>query len=43
MADLTALDPVRTYMGGTRVQKLHWMLLEGTSWKAVIEKLNKHS
>jgi hypothetical protein len=30
-------------LGGTLVQKLHWMLLEGTSWKAVIEKLNKHT
>ena len=30
-------------LGGTLVQKLHWMLLEGTSWGAVIEKLNKHT
>jgi hypothetical protein len=30
-------------LGGTLVQKLHWMLLEGTSWAAVTEKLNKHT
>jgi hypothetical protein len=29
-------------LGGDLVQKLHWMLLEGTSWKAVVEKLNAH-
>ena len=27
-------------LGGDLVQKLHWMLLEGTSWNAVVEKLN---
>jgi hypothetical protein len=30
-------------LGGQLVQKLHWMLLEGTSWKAVIEKINAHT
>ena len=29
-------------LGGSLLQKLHWMLLRGTSWKAVIEKLNAH-
>ena len=27
-------------LGGDLVQKLHWMLLEGTSWNAVVKKLN---
>jgi len=27
-------------LGGDLVQKLHWMLLEGTSWSAVVDKLN---
>jgi hypothetical protein len=27
-------------LGGDLVQKLHWMLLEGTSWNAVVQKLN---
>jgi hypothetical protein len=28
-------------LGGRLVQKLHWMLLEGTNWPAVVEKINK--
>jgi hypothetical protein len=29
-------------LGGGLLQKLHWMLLKGTSWKAVVDKLNAH-
>jgi hypothetical protein len=29
-------------LGGGLLQKLHWMLLHGTSWKLVVEKLNAH-
>src|SRR3954453_17716614 len=28
-------------LGGRLVQKLHWMFLEGTSWRDVVEKINK--
>jgi len=29
-------------LGGSLLQKLHWMLLGGTTWKLVVEKLNAH-
>ena len=29
-------------LGGSLLQKLHWMLLRGTTWKLVVEKLNAH-
>ena len=40
LCDDDQMAAVVDVLGGDLVQKLHWMLLEGTSWNAVVEKLN---
>jgi hypothetical protein len=40
LCDNDQMAAVVDVLGGDLVQKLHWMLLEGTSWSAVVDKLN---